>query len=213
MGISAIFGNPFSTAFSMTARTRLIAINSGAGILMPSHADNEIIPVSSGPLGFLSKAVDFSAFALLIPGLMATPIGAAIFGAVVLNGLLKSVNSTSNLVGSILSFDLMGILTNGLATAGNLITVLPMGKLFSNFSGTMSAIQKSATAMGGGTRNYILAGAKHLYGHELAFGANAVAGRTGGMRALLFPQAGSGVPATFASRNPGFAGGVSNWWG
>ncbi len=192
----ALIKAPFLTNFSMQGRCGLIAINSGANLLIPGEADHEIIPMSSGPLGFLDKTVGFLGFALLWPGLIFTPIGAALFGAVLLFSALRSVNSLGNLIGSICSMDLGGILKNGLCLLGNLITFLPFGKLFSVGPLKMlTKIKADAVIAGGGFQGHMLAGAENIYGTELAYGVTRTMTyngatrtvQTGGLHGLLNP--------------------------
>lgn len=107
------------------------------------------------------------------------PIVAGIFAAAVLFSAFKAGKYALSALGSLVSFDIMGFLTNGLAAAMYAITALPVGRLFrEGLTPTINAIQGIARGSQRGGQlllpgfeatgretvgNYIFATARHLY--------------------------------------------------
>ena len=159
------FGNPFSANITMAQRGNLMALQQG-GMAVLGGSDSE-----GGTLSTIDSLVKWSSLALLIPGVAATPIGAAIFAANVVSALINGAGYAKNFLGSLFSLDFMGMITNGLAFAGCAITALPCGKLFSKGFGTAyNMIKNTASKMPGGLNasNCFRVGSGYLYGGQFS---------------------------------------------
>lgn len=158
------FGNPFSANITFQQRANILALQQGGMQILGSDKSE------GGTLSTIDSLIKWSSLALLIPGIAATPIGAAIFAANVVSAAINGVGYLKSFLGSLFSLDFMGMLTNGLAFAGCAITALPCGKLFSKgFGVAFNSIKRMATRMGGlTTSNSIYAGSRYLYGTQFA---------------------------------------------
>ena len=166
-----IWGNPFTQAISMQQRTNLIATAGAFEIGTPMVTTGSVLGTLGHAFGSFDGLVGMASLALLIPGVMATPLGAALFAGVVAYSALKAGKYALGAVGSLLSLDFGGFLTNGLAAVGYAITALPVGRLFGKgFGATFKAIQRLMGKMPGGATfgNGVYATARHLYGKGLA---------------------------------------------
>lgn len=170
MNVGAIakgfFGNPFSASITFQQRANILALQQGGMKVLGASGESE-----GGTLSTIDSLIKWSSLALLIPGIAATPIGAAIFAANVVSALINGAGYAKNFLGSLFSLDFMGMITNGLAFAGCAITALPCGKLFSKGFGTAyNMIKNTASKMPGGLNasNCFRVGSGYLYGGQFS---------------------------------------------